>query len=154
MKKHVALVPFVLLIASIILFSSFLKEKPSYIGLARTVGQPRSEKPNHEVIKPVADYTKREIPEIAPVVSIIQAIPEPATEKVTTRPEKKAVRPAPKKEVVISSPVTEEADVAQPDTAAFQTVSKPDTTKQVSAAVNTMEQPQGKKKKKKFLFFK
>jgi hypothetical protein len=78
MKKHAALVPFVLLISAIILFSSFLKEKPSYMGLARTVGQPRLENPNHEIIRPVADYTKKEIPEIAPIVSITDTIPEPA----------------------------------------------------------------------------
>jgi hypothetical protein len=151
MKKYAAQIPFVLLIASIILFSSFLKEKPSYLGLARTIGQPRPEELSHEVFKPAADYARTEI---APVLSITQEIPEPPAEKVIIKPEKKAVAP-PQKKPAVSSLIAAEPDLApQPDTAAFQVVSKPDTLIPVIAAEPAHEQPQGKKKKKKFLFFK
>ncbi|HXA02514.1 MAG TPA: hypothetical protein VNW99_11040 [Cytophagaceae bacterium] len=140
-----------LLIVSIILLS-FVKEDPSYIGIASTVSN--INKTDVEKGPVISGYGKRIIPEIAPIVIINQDIPKATSNAENKEPVKKEViKKKKKKRAIIISPVKEEIALAEKDTFVAPTLSERDTLSSKIANNQTQQPDQKKKKKKKFLFF-
>jgi hypothetical protein len=159
MNKY-AFIPVTLLITSIIVFTS-LKEKPSYISIARTVEQSRFTADYIEEPQATQDFANINIPEVMPIANISHAIPqtvtseEPAkTEKSETSDRPAKAEKAKKKQVKTnvameapSVPVSEEMDNAPLE------ISTPDTSQAKTPEVS-QEPVKEKKKRKKFLIFK
>jgi hypothetical protein len=161
MNKY-AFIPVTLLITSIIVFTS-LKEKPSYISIARTVEQSRFTADYIEEPQSIQDFANINIPEMIPIADISNAMPqtvtleEPAkTEKseASDRPAKaeKAKKKQVKTNVAIEAPGTLVSE--EIDNAAAQEISTPDTSQAKTPEVISQEPVKEKKKKKKFLIFK
>jgi hypothetical protein len=156
MAKYALFISISLLIASIILFSSFIKDNPSYTGIARAVSKVNNNKAAHIKKEHVNDYGKSNVPEIDPITIINQDIPKTSSseEDETKKSLKKEALKKEKKKLELITPEKEEIILVKADTFVIQTLASSDTLSPKIANEQIQEQPQGKKKKKKFLFFK
>ncbi|MFL5728772.1 MAG: hypothetical protein ACJ75J_04720 [Cytophagaceae bacterium] len=158
MLKYAGWISLGSLISSIIILSSFMKEKPSFEGIARKVEKKADPAPVSLIVRTQAmsDHNKIQSPAIAEIVPVEVKLPEPAeVKKEEEKPlvKKEVKKPAPKKKE-IPEPLKEEVAVAEEAPVVIEITSKPDTTVTVSVSGTSTEAAPAKKKKKKFLFFK
>jgi hypothetical protein len=153
MNKY-AFIPVTLLITSIIGFTS-LKEKPSYISVARTVQESRFTKDKGKEVQPTSDFVEINTPEIIPIAEVIPEIDTPEKQAKPEKSETPDKTEKIKKKPVKTTTVTEVTSIPfseGPDTAALQ-ISKPDTS-QIKTPETSQEPAKEKKKRKRFLIFK
>ena len=155
MAKYTLFGSISLLIISIILFSSFIKDNPSYIGIAHSVSKVNNNKSTELKADYIRDYGKSNIPEIAPITIIHQDTPKLISiEEENKDLVKKEVPKKKKKKPEIVTPVKEEIPLVKADTFEGPIVASPDTSSSKTPNDQIQEPDQKKKKKKKkFLFF-
>ena len=139
------------LIISIILFS-FIKEEPSYGGVAMLAGKGNNRKSDDiKNESAMGNYGNTSIPEIHPLVIIDQNISESVCQEEP--PKKETPKKEKKKQAIIISPVKDEIVLVTKDTFVAPVIESPDTLSARVVNDQNLEPNKRKKKKKKFLFF-
>jgi hypothetical protein len=156
MAKYTLFGSISLLIISIIIFSSFIKDNPSYIGVASTVNKINKYKLTDEKKEAQNGYRIINIPEIAPIVILHEDTPETiSSEEEIKEPLKKEAlkKEKKKKKMVIIPEVKEEIPLVKEDTFVIPIIVSKDTLSPKNSNDLVQDANKKKKKKKKFLFF-